>query len=111
MWICERCGEITEQLPTHQESEECWGRTVYFEEVDNCFCGGSFVEAIKCVHCGEWISENHSNKKELVKKFEVIPEEWIKENLEQSEQWASEEEFCEECLKEIIKQYEVDKNE
>lgn len=60
MYICERCGEVVEEIPT---GYDCHGRTSLgmelSEEVDRpCRCGGEFVEAEECKCCGEWFNPN-----------------------------------------------------
>lgn len=106
MYICNKCGDLIEELPTTTETEECWGRVVTWQEPYNdCDCGGKYVDAVKCVHCGEYIPCDMEHKKELEKEFDNISDDYRKEHFEPNEQWAEANEFCEDCLNQIIKEY------
>ena len=112
MYICNKCGDLIDELPTETEYEECWGRTVSWEEDDDsCSCGGTYVDAVKCVHCDEYIPCDLQYSKELEKKFDEIPEDYVKDVFTPAEQQAEAEDFCEYCLKEIIQEYEKSKEQ
>ena len=60
--MCERCGDVYNQLPTHDED---YGYDVGIGKVsavqtvvDTCHCGGMFVEATECEECGEYFEKN-----------------------------------------------------
>lgn len=53
MFICERCGNICEELNTYKENYRTYdGEYVGTEEfAETCHCGGEFVEAKLCPIC------------------------------------------------------------
>ncbi len=55
MYICNRCGETTDEVETYTEMHGAEGTSNYgaitFDE--ECHCGGNFVEAKQCNLCGE----------------------------------------------------------
>lgn len=60
MYICDRCGDLCEEddLPTYTEdfgydTGVGW-RSCLQTFVDNCSCGGEYVEATKCCICDEY---------------------------------------------------------
>jgi hypothetical protein len=62
MMICNKCGELCDDddLPTYTEdfgfdTGVGW-KSCPQTFVDNCSCGGDFVEATKCVICGEYFN-------------------------------------------------------
>lgn len=59
MYICERCGDIVDKLPVHQEYfGEYWGFPANeMVSDDYCECGGDYVEAVECCICGEIVPE------------------------------------------------------
>lgn len=100
-YICNRCGDIVEEIPTYTESAEIWGSIHTWEEQENCSCGGAYVEPDTCKWCGEYCCLESVDSK-LISEFEDIPEEWIADS-----DYADEDPYdmCEECLKEAIKEY------
>lgn len=63
MYICNRCGHLTENLDVCLEGRGYAGSFVGFEEVDApCSCGGDFVEADKCPVCGEWYEKGDTDE-------------------------------------------------
>lgn len=62
MWMCEQCGDVYEELPTHDEDfgyDVGIGRVSAVQTmVDSCHCGGNFVEATECDECGEYFEKN-----------------------------------------------------
>lgn len=100
-YICNRCGDIVEEIPTYTESAEIWGSIHTWEEQENCSCGGAYVEPDTCKWCGEYCCLESVDSK-LISEFEDIPEEWIANS-----DYADEDPYdmCEECLKEAIKEY------
>lgn len=64
MYICDKCGKLCEDddLPTYEEdfgydTGVGW-RSAKQTFVDNCSCGGEFVEAKECAICGEWFTDD-----------------------------------------------------
>lgn len=103
MYICDKCGELVDEVPTHTEYEECWGHLEPFEYVDDCNCGGTFVEVKYCVRCGRPMPETQEHDKNLVDKFEkVATEEYRQQHFEAGCENAEEYELCEECIKDLI---------
>lgn len=67
MYVCNRCGELCEEddLPTYTEdfgydTGVGW-RSCPQTFVDNCSCGGEFVEADKCCVCDEYFYDEDNN--------------------------------------------------
>lgn len=60
MYICDKCGELTEELPSYKEARP-WGSTVAYEEIVecDCGCGGTFMNAKQCEHCGNIVAETN----------------------------------------------------
>lgn len=62
MWMCERCGDVYAELPTHDEDfgyDVGIGRVSAVQTlVDSCHCGGNFVKATECNECGEYFEKN-----------------------------------------------------
>lgn len=60
MFICDRCGKQLEELKKVEEPIFLDGRryTAFEFEIDDCKCGGTFKEAMKCPVCGEWFIED-----------------------------------------------------
>lgn len=60
--MCKRCGDVYEELPTHDEDfgyDVGIGRVSAVQTlVDSYHCGGNFVEATQCDECGEWFEKN-----------------------------------------------------
>lgn len=58
MYICDKCRTLTEELPSYKEARP-WGSTVAYEEIVecDCACGGTFMNAKQCEHCGEYAPE------------------------------------------------------
>lgn len=56
MYVCNRCGEVTDELESYTEMHGAEGTSNYgpitFDK--ECHCGGNFVEAKQCNLCGEW---------------------------------------------------------
>ena len=100
-YICNRCGDVVDEIPTCTQTEEYWGRTVSWEEEDNCSCGGSYVEADECCLCGDYCCIESVDSK-LIYQFEDIPEEWVAQSDFEGEDPYH---MCEECLKRAIKEY------
>lgn len=61
MLICNNCGKLIreEYLGTHDDFLSYIGDKPYYETTrDTCFCGGDFVEAVKCDSCDEYFHES-----------------------------------------------------
>lgn len=64
MYICNRCGELCEddELPTYTEDFGYDTGVGWYScpqtFVDNCSCGGEFVEATKCRVCDEYFCDD-----------------------------------------------------
>lgn len=60
--MCEQCGDVYENLPTHDEDlgyDVGVGKMVArVTLVDSCHCGGNLVKATQCEECGEWFKKN-----------------------------------------------------
>ena len=56
MYMCDRCGRLTEEPPTCYQTHGVTSLgDEYREKVDGgCKCGGEFVEAYRCKVCGDW---------------------------------------------------------
>lgn len=100
-YVCNRCGDLVDEIPTYTESAEIWGHMEYWEEAENCSCGGAYVEADTCKWCGEYCCLELVDGK-LISEFEDIPEEWIKDS-----DYADVDPYsmCDDCLKEAINAY------
>ena len=65
MYICKKCGEITEDIPYKVTSRGYFNSYDDFELPDGtegrCDCGGKVVEAVQCVVCGEYVPLDESN--------------------------------------------------
>ena len=58
MYICLDCGKIFE-TPAHFAESHGFDTPPY-EEFDGCpECGGAFVEAFECEHCGQLITGDY----------------------------------------------------
>ena len=61
MYICNRCGETTDEVETYTEMHGAEGTSNYgaitFDK--ECHCGGNFVEAKQCNLCGEWFDPDN----------------------------------------------------
>ncbi|HKL74386.1 MAG TPA: hypothetical protein VJ903_05820 [Clostridia bacterium] len=62
MYICEECGDTRSELKEEYEHIGGFqsGKQGYTYTDDDCSCGGTYVEAVKCKECGEWASELYS---------------------------------------------------
>lgn len=100
-YICNRCGDVVDEIPTCTQTEEYWGRMVSWEEEDNCSCGGSYVEADECCLCGDYCCFESVDEK-LISEFEDIPEEWVANSDYADIDLYS---MCDNCLKEAINVY------
>lgn len=56
MYICNRCGTLTETLPTYPEYHP-YGDSYAVETMTDyrCMCGGEFEEAERCEACQEYL--------------------------------------------------------
>lgn len=61
MFICDKCGNELDELPTFQDPRP-YGNTTVYEEMteDRCTCGGTYEEAETCRGCGEHFIELNS---------------------------------------------------
>ena len=59
MYICEDCGDTRSELKEEYEHIGGFqsGKQGYTYTDDDCSCGGTYVEAVKCERCGDWASE------------------------------------------------------
>ena len=62
MYICEDCGDTRSELKEEYEHIGGFqsGKQGYTYTDDECSCGGTYVEAVKCEECGDWASELYS---------------------------------------------------
>jgi len=60
MFICESCGNTREELLTYKESRGNFPDGNNSEMVTDCecSCGGNYVEATKCLSCGDWFNDS-----------------------------------------------------
>lgn len=60
MYICERCGDLQEEMPVTRYYDKVDGNhwaSGYITEPEECYCGGNYVEAKRCPICGDYIPE------------------------------------------------------
>lgn len=87
MYICRDCGEVVEELPTrvyYDYVDGNWLMSGYSEEELSCRCGGTFVEAVECPVCGEWINPENGRICEDCLKAEMT----LENAIEFSEKWG-----------------------
>lgn len=64
MFVCNHCGELRENLETIKQNCGHTSLGASIDEtltIDECKCGGKFVEATECKVCGEWFDNSEMN--------------------------------------------------
>ena len=78
MFVCKKCGNLVEQIPT---TKQCHGHTSLGQRLEEtvdclCHCGGEFVEATECKVCGEWFDNSDMNNvcEVCIEEYETVGE-------------------------------------
>lgn len=97
MYVCECCGDCVSEdnLPTYNEFVPYGEGVAWYEEVDNCSCGGNYVEAKVCAWCGEWAP------KDICPVSDEID---FEELMEEIGECLCAEDMCYQCIKKILKE-------
>lgn len=54
MYVCTKCGKLSEEQPTRREYHREVPGDSYETFVDSCKCGGEIEKAVKCAVCDDW---------------------------------------------------------